>query len=131
MNKIPMRNAGPLICRAQNNIYHSDGFLRIFINKITIYNIPAKIKTIPPTISCFQDINRTINKTNAGILCTNNPNTVSQKPNFMSKTSKENMAKNSIKIIDKILGVQYTNLFIFFSILFILSKNRLNKKAIS
>jgi hypothetical protein len=105
INKIPIRNAGPAIIR------------ELFINIITTYNVPAKIKVIPPTISRFQDINRTIDKTNTGILCINNPNAVSQKPNFISKTSKENIAKNSIKMIDKILGVQYTNLLIFFSIL--------------
>jgi hypothetical protein len=63
--------------------------------------MPAKIKATPPTISCFQDINTIINKINTGILCINNPNTVPQKPNFISKTSKENTAKNNIKIITK------------------------------
>ena len=99
-------------------MYHSNEFLNVFINIITTYNVPAKVKMTPPTISCFQDINRTINKINTGILCINNPNIVSQKPNFISKISKENIAKNSIKIIDKILGVQYINLLIFFSIYF-------------
>jgi hypothetical protein len=65
---------------------------------------------MPPTISYFQDISRTNNKINVGILCINNPNTVPQKPNFMSKISKENKVKNNMKIIDKILGVQYINL---------------------
>jgi len=117
INKIPIRNAGPLICRAQNNVYHSDGFLSMFINKPTIYNIPAKIKIIPPTISCFQDINKTANRINTGILCINNPTTICQKLNSGEITSNENNAKKHINIIDKILGVQYINLFIFFSIL--------------
>ena len=125
MNKIPIRNAGPAICRDQNNIYHSDGLLNIFINKLTIYNIPAKIKTTPPTISYFQDINRAANRINTGILCINNPTTICQKLNSGEITSNENNAKKHIKIIDRILGVQYINLFIFFSICFIIPKNRL------
>jgi hypothetical protein len=118
INKIPIRNAGPEICKHQSSLYHSIGFdIIIPIIFIPLYKSPARIKTIPPTISCFQDINKTINKINTGILCINNPSTVPQKPNFISKISKEKMAKNSIKIIDKILGVQYTDLLIFFSIL--------------
>jgi len=115
-NKIPIRNAGPAICRDQNNIYHPDGLLGIVINKLTIYNIPAKIKTTPPTISCFQDIDRTANRINTGILCINNPTTICQKLNSGEITSNENNAKKHINIIDRILGVQYINLFIFFPI---------------
>lgn len=64
VNRIPIRNAGPAIMRDQDNIYHSNGFI---ISKM-IYNNPARIKAIPPTISCFQEINRTANKISDGIL---------------------------------------------------------------
>jgi len=125
INKIPIKNAGPAIVRIQITIYHSNEFLNIFIDIIATYNIPAKIKTIPPTISCFQDIKRITNKINTGILCINNPTTICQKLNSGEITSNENNAKKQIKIIDRILGVQYINLFIFFSIYFILPKNHL------
>ena len=78
-----MRNAGPAIGRDQNSIYHSRGFdIIILVILIPLYNSPAKIKAIPPTISYsyFQDIIRTINKTSAGILCINNPKIVPQNP---------------------------------------------------
>ena len=107
-----MRNAIPEICIAHDIIYHSNGFL----NSRIIYNNPARINAIPPTISYFHDINRTINKINTGILCMNNPNTVCQKLNSPEKTSNDINAKNNMNIIDKILGVQYANLLIFFSI---------------
>ena len=101
-NKTPIRNATPEICRDQNNIYHSNGFL---ISRI-IYNSPARIKAIPPTISYFQEINRIINKISAGILCMKNPNIVCQKLNPVPKTSSDIKAKKQINIMDKILGVQ-------------------------
>ena len=78
-----------------------------------MYAKPARMKTIPPTISCFQEIIRTINKTKTGILCMNNPRTVPQKSYCASKISKENMARKRRNKIDKILGAQYTNLLIF------------------
>ena len=78
MNKIPMRNAGPAMVAAQESMYHSNWG---FINNKKIYKSPAKIKAIPPTISCFQDINKTTNKTSAGILCINNPTAICQKLN--------------------------------------------------
>jgi hypothetical protein len=106
MNKIPMINAGPLICKAQKNLYQSAGLFNKFINKITMYNIPAKIKAIPPTISCFQDINKTTNKIKTGILCINKPTAICQKLNSGEMTSKENNAKKHKKTIDRILGVQ-------------------------
>lgn len=71
-----------------------------------MYNNPAKIKAIPPTISYFQEINRTTNKTSAGRLCINNTPSVCQKLNLGEKTSNENSIKNKIKIIENILGVQ-------------------------
>ena len=108
-----MRNAGPAIIIDQEIIYHSN---LEFINRVIIYNNPAKIKAIPPTISYFQDIHKIINKINTGILCINNPNNIWEKLNPGSKTSKENIAKNNRNIIDKILGVQYTNLMVFFFI---------------
>ena len=116
MNKIPIRNAGPAIIRIQDIIYHSNEFLSIFINIVTIYNIPAKIKATPPTISCFQDIIKTAKRINTGILCMNNPTAICQKLNSGEMTSNENNAKKHIKIIERILGVQYIYLFIFCSI---------------
>jgi len=112
MNKIPMKNAGPAIMRDQDSIYHSNGF----ISNITIYNSPARIKAIPPTISYFQEIIRTTNKISDGILCITNPRIVCQNPRFKSKISNENKAKKRMNSIDKILGVQYMNLLILFSI---------------
>jgi len=107
-----MRNAVPEICIAHNSIYHSNGFL----NSMTIYNNPARINAIPPTISYFHDIIKTTNKIITGILCMNNPINVCQKLNSEEKTSNDINAKNNMNIIDKILGVQYINLLIFFFI---------------
>lgn len=87
---------------AQDNIYHSNDCL---ISRI-IYSSPARIKVIPPTISYFRDINRTTNKTRAGILCINNAPSVCQRLNSREKTSNDINAKNNMNIIDKILGVQ-------------------------
>ncbi len=92
VNKIPIRNAGPLICKAQNSIYNSNWG---FVNNKKIYNKPTKIKLIPPTISYFHDINKTTSKISAGILCINNPTAICQKLNPGEKTSNENNAKNN------------------------------------
>lgn len=92
--------------------------------------MPAKIKAIPPTISRFQDISKIIDRINTGILCIINPNIVPQKLKFDSKTSKENIAKNRIKIIDRILGDQYKNLFILFFIYIVLYNKNSTKSAI-
>ncbi len=112
-NKIPIMNGGPAICIDQANIYHSNEFL----SNTTIYNSPARIKAIPPTISYFHEINRTANNINAGTLCINNPTTVCQKLKFSAKTSNENSIKNKMNIIAKILGAQYTDILVFFFIL--------------
>jgi hypothetical protein len=111
-NKIPIKNAVPEIIAIPNTIDHSNVFL---INK-KIYNNPAKIKAIPPTISYFQEINKTTNNMIVGILCINNPSTVSQKLNSEEKTSNDINAKKNMNIIDKILGVQYINFPIFLTI---------------
>ncbi len=101
-----MKNIGTLICRVQNNIYQSDGFLSMFITIITTYDIPAKIKTIPPTISRFHEIATTAARIRAGILCINNPTAISQALNPGSKTSNENNIRKRTSTIDRILGVQ-------------------------
>ena len=111
VNKIPIRNAIPANCIIQDNIYPSKGFL----STRRIYKIPARIKTIPPTISCFQDIHKTINKINTGTLCINNPMSICQKLNSEEITSRDINAKKRIKSIAKILGVQYRNLLLLFS----------------
>lgn len=98
--------------RDHDSIYHSIGF----ISSKTIYNSPARIKAIPPTISCFQEITKITNKMSDGILCMNNPAIVCQNPKFISKTSSEKRARKRMNSIDKILGVQYINPLIFFSI---------------
>jgi len=112
-NKIPTRKAGPEIISDQINIYHSK--LGFIANK-TLYNNPAKIKTIPPTISYFHEIIKKINKINEGILCINKLMIICQTVSPGSKISNENIIKKRIKIIPKILGVQYINLLIFFFI---------------
>jgi hypothetical protein len=116
MNKIPIRNAGPAIVRHQDKPYHPRLPLNICVKINATYNAPARIKTIPPTISRFHDINKTISKINTGILCINKPAAICQKLNSGEITSSENNAKKHINAIDKILGVQYINLFIFVSI---------------
>lgn len=81
-----------------------------------IYNIPANMKKIPPTISYFQDTNRTTNKRNTGMLCMNNPNAQSTKLVQESNTSNENIARNKRNKIDRILGVQNINFLVLFFI---------------
>lgn len=88
------------------------------MNKVAIYKKPANAKVIAPTISCFHDIIKTIDKIMDGILCINKPINVCQKFNPESKISKENSAKNKINMIDKILGAQYINLFVYFVLTF-------------
>ena len=77
-NKIPTRKAGPEIISDQINIYHSK--LGFIANK-TLYNNPAKIKTIPPTISYFHEIIKMSSKNKAGILCINKPTIICQMVN--------------------------------------------------
>jgi len=114
INRIPIRNAGALMGRVQNNIYHWDESRIIFINRSMMYDNPARVKAMPPTISRFQDSNRIINSSNTGILCINRPNSICPKLNPGAITSKENNAKKQINTMDRIRGVQYINLFIFF-----------------
>jgi len=47
-----MRNAGPAICKLQESINNQDWCMAT----IMTYTSPAKIKTIPPTISYFHDL---------------------------------------------------------------------------
>jgi len=65
------------------------------------------MKTIPPTISCFQEIIKIINKNKAGILCTNKPTAIWLAVDSGSKISSENNIKKIMNIIDNILGAQY------------------------
>lgn len=73
---------------------------------IMIYTNPAKIKTIPPTISYFHDIINTITNINAGMLCINKPIMMSLAVAPGVNTSSENIAKNIINNIDITLGTQ-------------------------
>ena len=98
-----------------NAIYHGSG--ACLATEDIINNMPARIKTIPPTISYFQDIHRIIARTNTGILCIKSPNIVPQKPRFSSKTSSENIVRKRRNSIHRIRGVQYINLLIFFDII--------------
>lgn len=106
-----MKNAIPENWIAQDKRYHSNSFMT---NVRIIYATPARMKAIPPTISYFQDIQRTAIKMNTGILCIKNATTVPQKPKPVPKTSRDIRAKNAMKMIDTILGAQYTNLLTFF-----------------
>ncbi len=117
-NRIPIRNAIPEICTAQDSLYHSNGFC---INT-AIYNSPARIKAIPPTISYFHEIIRIIVRIIEGILCMNNPRIVPQKDNFMSNMSRLKRLRKSMKIIASIRGAQYTNLLIFFVLVMLILK---------
>lgn len=75
------------------------------------------MKAIPPTISRFQDINITINRINAGMLCISKAPIVCQKVSSNEKTSKDIKNRKNTNIIDNILGVQYTNLLTFLFII--------------
>jgi len=111
-----MRNAGPAICKDHASIYHSVGLDIITLTiLIPVYNSPARTKAIAPTNSCFQEIIKTTSRIIDGMLCINKPSIVPQNPKLSSKTSKENIARNRIKTIDSILGVQYSHRLIFFS----------------
>jgi hypothetical protein len=72
---------------------------------------PKHIKIIPPTKSCFHEINKMNNKMREGILCINNPPRQLKKLLQLSKTSNEKIAKKRRKIIRTIRGVQKINLF--------------------
>lgn len=65
---------------------------------------------------------------NTGILWINNPAAICQKLNPGEITSSENTAKKHRNIIDRILGVQYINLLILFSIYFILPLRQAQRK---
>jgi hypothetical protein len=82
-----------------------------------IYNKPPAPKTTAPTISRFQEIIKTAIKTKTGILCMNKPTTICHQLDAESKTSSENNAKNAIKHIDKIRGVQKRSLLLIFAII--------------
>jgi len=114
-NKIPTRNAGTTSIRdTARAIYHGS------MVSLTMENImcamPARMNAIPPTISYFHDTHRTIARIKEGMLCMNRPTAICQPVNPGSKTSNENTIKKRINIIANILGIQYTYLFIFFSI---------------
>src|SRR3989338_5991407 len=85
---------------------------------IIIYSNPAKIKTTAPTISYFQEIIKTARRINTGILCINNPPAQLKKLLHKSKTSQENIDKNSKNKIHNIRGVQNINLLTFCLLLF-------------
>lgn len=80
--------------------------------KLLMKNIPAMIKRIPLIIPIFQKNIKEINKIKAGRLCINRPLIICQKVNPTTKTSREKTIKNKTKIMPKILGDQYKNLFI-------------------
>ena len=81
-----------------------------------MYSNPAKKNVIAPTISFFQEIIKTAVRINTGILCNRNAKIVCQNVKPVPKTSKDIKAINAMRSIDKILGVQYMNLLIFFII---------------
>jgi hypothetical protein len=112
-NKIPIKNVGPEIVRLQDSLIYQAIPARA-VNMI--YNNPAVIKAIPPTISYFHAIINTAIKINVGTLCNNIPVIICPKLKPGDMTSKENSAIKQIKSIDIILGVQYKNLLIFLAI---------------
>jgi hypothetical protein len=107
---MPIKNAGPTIIKLQDNIYHETGSdeldIIILVMLKPVYSNPARIKTIPPSHSCFQDIRRTTSKIKTGRLCINNPSAHSRTPLQLSNTSKENIAKKSRNKIERTRGVQ-------------------------
>lgn len=104
-NNAPIKNAGTSSIR---DIYQ--GSIVSLIIEDTICATPARMKATPPTISYFQDMNKTSNKTSEGILWRNKSINISLKLDADSKTSRENIPKKAINIIDRIRGVQYMNL---------------------
>lgn len=90
--------------------------MAIIIDNFVAASKPARIKTIPPTISCFQDIATTAVRMRVGILCINRPIAICWKFESSEKTSNDNIAKNRMNIIDKTLGAQYRYLLMFFFI---------------
>lgn len=69
---------------------------------------------IPPTISYFNEISKKIRSTREGILCMKSASSVSKKLEVPSKTSRENKERKSMNTMERILGVQKINLFVFF-----------------
>lgn len=113
---MPIKNAGPAICRDQARaICQSNPLIILLIKVRRVYNAPNRIKIIPPTISYFHDIMIIINNKSGGMLCINRPKIVPQNPKFISKMSSENIVKKRTNKRDNILGVQYMNLLIFFT----------------
>lgn len=106
--------AGNAIDRLQETaIYHGIWELT---KTIAIYNSPAPIKAIPPTISYFHDMIKTIISTNTGMLCITSPSKIWLRLKSGEMTSRENSDKNMINIIDTTLGAQYIKLLTFLSI---------------
>jgi hypothetical protein len=60
--------------------------------------VPAKL--------CFQEMSRKMIRINEGRLCMNRPKIVPQKPNRISKMSKEKIARKRANKMIKILGDQ-------------------------
>ena len=100
---MPIKNAGQVISKEDNKRLVPD---RPLISIIIVKAIPARINTIPPAISYFQEIIVTINRISAGILCRNNPIAISLALKPGSKTSKEKTIRKRTNNIDNILGSQ-------------------------
>jgi len=84
-----------------------------------IYRRPARKNPIAPTISYFQAIQRKIIKMNTGMLCISKPRKQLRKLLQESKTSRENIAKNNMNMIEIILGVQYIQPFFMFLLIYL------------
>lgn len=101
-----MRKAIPEIWSDQTSAIRQSSVLQ---KTRKTYKSPARMKTAPPTISRFHEITKTKSKMSAGILCMKSPAKVPQNPSFISKISKDINARKAMKIIERILGVQYVN----------------------
>lgn len=69
-------------------------------------NLPSTknnaIKMVPPASSYFHETIKAIIKAKAGMLCLRNANSCLIKGSFPSNTSKENIIKNRIEMIERI-----------------------------
>lgn len=121
-NKTPIKNAGTsIISEPKKDMYQ--GSTSTLATENIIWIIPAIMKVIPPTISCFHDIHRTIANIKEGKLCIKRPTNICKLVSPGSKTSNENIVKKRIKNIDNILGIQYRVLLIFLLIFVIKAFN--------
>lgn len=107
-NKIPVSNAGQdIVSDRQNIICRGTQFMAVMI----MYASHASINVMAPTNSYFRLMMRMIVRIMDGILCINKPTTVHRNHAFKSNTSSENIARNRMKRMARILGARVRNLW--------------------